>query len=223
MTAEQANAFFDSMGFEATFATEEVPVTKTGRGTVTVTKPLGKSIPIKRPDGSVDYMESGYETYTYPGQPYTYTDYVETIAMEANSKSGGHKVPQITSLTRKATGKMNNSSSSNAGGSGGKGGGGSSKARSKEVDRYHEINAKIAENKHAIEMLDQAEGRAYGQDKIDLMTQKIALLEEQRKLYEELAKEAQNYYDKDKANLEKYGATFNEDGTIANYDAWYGE
>jgi len=54
------------------------------------------------------------------------------------------------------------------------------------------------------------------------MDREIELLEEQAKLYEELRDEAQRYYDLDRERLaSQYGATFNPDGTIANYDEWY--
>lgn len=221
MTAEQANAFFDAMGFETTFVTEQEPVTKTGHSTVTSTRIRGfDTVTVIGDNGQPEEVRlPSYETFTYPGTAYQYTDYVDAVAMTTGT-DGKTKIPQIESITRKASAPMNNLSSTNPGGGKGSkgGGGGSQKARSKEKDRYHEINAKIEQNAHALEMLNTAEGRAYGQEKLDLMDEKIRLLEEQAKLYEQLAEEAKNYYEQDKANLAGYGATFNEDGTIANYD-----
>jgi hypothetical protein len=54
------------------------------------------------------------------------------------------------------------------------------------------------------------------------MKEEIKLLQQQAELYKELAKEAQDYFDKDRENLEKnFGAKFNDDGTIDNFEAWY--
>ena len=226
MTAEQANAFFDSMGFETTFETVSEPVQKTGHSTITSTRIIGKqNVEVIGEGGQPETVSiPSYETFTYPGTAYTYTDYVDAIAMEANGP-GGAKVPKINSITRKATAPMNNKSSTNPGGGGKGGGGGGSqpKARTKEKERYHEIKSKIEQNAHALDMLNTAESRAYGQQKLDLMEEKIKLLEEQAELYKQLGQEAQAYFNLDKENLEKYGATFNDDNSIANYDEWYGE
>ena len=222
MTVDQANAFFDALGFETTFVTKEQDVTQKSPKTVTKTEVTGYT------EGVADTPSGGSRKWSYPIlRQWTYTDGYseETGKMETMAMSTNGKTPIINSITRKASAPMNNRSSSNRGGSGGSksgGGGGSQKARSKDIDRYHEINAKIEQNAHALEMLNKEESRAYGQDKLDLMDEKIKLLEEQAKLYEQLAEEAKNYYEQDKANLEKYGASFNKDGTIANYDQWYG-
>jgi hypothetical protein len=72
-------------------------------------------------------------------------------------------------------------------------------------------------------MLNTAESRAYGPDKLNLMDEKIKLLEREAELYKELYNEAKDYYAADRARLaNEFGAQFNEDGSIANYDAWFG-
>ena len=126
MTVDQANAFFDSMGFEAKFKTVSQPVQKVGRAVVHATRPLGEqSIQTVTvgPGGSrittVTHVPS-YEEYTYPGSQYKYTDYVDAFALSTDGST-----PQIESLTRKATPSYSNYSSSNKGGSKGKSSGGS--------------------------------------------------------------------------------------------------
>ena len=227
MTAEEANAFFDSMGFETTFVTEQKPITKEGHETITETREIGKK---GFPNYDLVSGEiTGYtwipitSTRTYPGAAYSYTDYVDAIAMDT-APDGKGQVPKIESITRKATGSMNNASSLNRGGGGSSGGGSGSKStttKTKTADRYHEITAKIQQNQAELNKLNTAKDRAFGPEKLGYMDQEIALLETQAELYKELYKEAQNYYEMDKAALEEYGATFNPDGTIANYDAWY--
>lgn len=227
MTAEQANAFFDAMGFETTFVTEQEPVTKTGHSTVTSTRIRGyDTVTVIGDNGQPEEVSlPSYETFTYPGTAYQYTDYVDAVAMTTGT-DGKTQIPKIESITRKASAPMNNRSSTNKGGSGSsKGSGGSSsKQKTKEPERYHEINAKIQQNQAEITKLTALESRLYGQEKLDAMEREAELLEEQAKLYEQKYQEALRYYEMDKKNLQNnYGATFNPDGTIANYDEWYGK
>lgn len=100
------------------------------------------------------------------------------------------------------------------------GGGGSSKTKTKEPDRYHEITSQLEQTSHALDMVNSAEKTAYGPDRLALMDEKIKLLEQETDQYRQLYDEAKGYYDLDKANLvNNYGAQFNADGSIANYDA----
>lgn len=100
------------------------------------------------------------------------------------------------------------------------GGGGSSKTKTKEADRYHEITSQLEQTAHALEMVNTQEDQAYGPDKLALMDEKIKLLEQETDQYQQLYDEAKAYYDADKAHLtDTYGAQFNADGSIANYDA----
>ena len=220
MTVEQANAFFDALGFETTFETKPQDVERTGHQTITTTY-VDSTRTINTPDGGTYTFPDQIRTETRQGDPYTYTERVEVPAMTTNGKT-----PIINSITRKASAPMNNRSSSNKGGSGSKssGGGSSSKQKTKEPDRYHEINAKIQQNQAEITKLTDLESRLYGQEKLDAMEKEAKLLEEQADLYRQKYEEALRYYEMDKKNLQNnYGATFNPDGTIANYDEWYGK
>ena len=58
MTADQASAFFESMGFEAQFETEQKPIVKQGHGTRTVTE-MKPPMDVKMPDGSTMTVPSG--------------------------------------------------------------------------------------------------------------------------------------------------------------------
>lgn len=101
---------------------------------------------------------------------------------------------------------------------------GSSSKKSKTADttRYHEINSKLEQTSHYLDMVNTAEDRAYGQTKLDLIDEKIKLLEREAEQYKELYDEAKRYYDADRERLEsQYGAAFNLDSSIANYDEWY--
>ena len=102
------------------------------------------------------------------------------------------------------------------------GGGGSSKTKTKDVERYHEITSQLEQTAHALDMVNAQEDQAYGPDKLALMDDKIKLLERETEQYKQLYDEAKSYYDADRAHLaDAYGAQFNPDGSIANYDTWY--
>ena len=139
--------------------------------------------------------------------------------MDSATKTSGGNFNFVKSGGVKGAGK---------GGSGGKkggGGGGEKKItpKSKDTSRYHEIKSQLEQTKHYLDMVDKAEGRAYGQKKLDLMDQKIELLKRETAQYKELYNEAKNYYDADRNVLhDEYGAAFNEDGSIKDYNSWYG-
>lgn len=103
---------------------------------------------------------------------------------------------------------------------GSKKGGGSSRTNTKDMERYHEITSQLEQTSHALDMTNAAEKEAYGPDKLALIDEKIKLLEQETEQYKQLQAEAQGYYDADRAHLASaYGAQFNPDGSIANYDA----
>ena len=168
----------------------------------------------------------------------------EHVQMDAasleTSEPGTTVVPKINSLTKNASGSANNSSSSNKGGSGGGhggggGGGGGKEAKpakkktltkkdgEKEVDRYIKINQELAQKEHESNLLQTKLDSTSGQTAIKVMKEQLGILQQQRKLYGELAKEAENYRVKD---LEKLKKDFSElsfeidpsDGMLINYE-----
>lgn len=62
--------------------------------------------------------------------------------------------------------------------------------------------------------------RSYGRGRLKAMDEEIKLLEREAEQYKEMYKEAEHWFSIDKAALIRYGATFNPDGTIADYQAW---
>lgn len=237
MTADQANAFFDAMGFETTFATESQPVTKEGHETVTTSHIVGYETyptydPISgEPNGT--YQVPQIATRTDSGAPYSYTDYVDAIAMNTDS-DGNPTTPKIESVTRKATGASNNYSSSNSGGkSPGKssgGGGSKSKASKKDltkksdvVDRYKEIDDSIHDLTRSLDKGNKAADRMWGKSRISAMKANNKMLQDEIGLLNKKAEEAKKYLALDKQELllaaKKAGVNFqfDEDGDISNY------
>lgn len=211
MTEEQANAFFDSIGFDAEFETEEKKVTSQKPITETVTQDMSTE------NDAGDHI-TRTRTYSYNAG---YTPVEETISVVAMGTNG--KAPKIKSLTKKATGSMNNASTVNKGGGNKKSGGGgkSKKAEEQKIDfkpdRYHVVNTQISKTDNLLKQLQVSESHALGPE----------LLDNYAKQWEELNNQVANYNDKlniatDEYNelyntLVKDGVKFNEDGTIANY------
>ena len=212
LTAEQANALFSTMGFETEFVTKSQPVKKTGYGTRTVTEYMGEE-EVTMPDGSKMSIPSGWETKTYPGKPYEYVDYVDTIAMSTDGNT-----PQIKTITKTGTGSMNNASALNAGG--GKKSGSKPKKENKITDpkdRYHDINIELKQIANQLDKVKDNTDNLVGSDLIANLQQQYSLLNKEidataRKIG--IAKEEQ---DELQAKLAGQGVNFNKDGTIANY------
>lgn len=221
MTAEQASAFFESMGFEAQFETEQKPVVKQGHGTRTVTE-MKKAMDVKMPDGTTMTVPSGWETKTYPGEPYTYVDYVDAIAMTTDGTA-----PKIKSITKKGTGSFNNFSSSNKGGasSPGKssGGGGSKSEPSKKdlnedkVDRYEKVNVQLERLSAKISKIQSQEGKFIGQKLLDNLNEQIGLLNQQIDRTNEKMRIAREEQAELQGTLRGFGVGFDSDGVMTNY------
>lgn len=93
------------------------------------------------------------------------------------------------------------------------------KVHSEEKERYHEISKQIEEQNNLINKLDKTKSRAYGKAYIDNINAEIAALEKSNELYKQKGAEVQASLDTNRALLEQYGATFNEDGTV-NYSEY---
>lgn len=239
MTVEQANAYFSSMGFEPEFVTEEqvvkrsIPQERTHTdyaitsGYVDI---MGQQIPIPTIDRITTTTISGYKNMD------------ETIQVPALSTDGN--TPQIKSLTRKATGSMNNYSSKNSGGSspggsskkggnggsgGGGGGGGSSSPAKKQpytakqevVNRYYEITNAIEDLTEALNDATKASDRLFGKDKLSAMEKEKNLIKQQIDLYKKKQIEILNNLHTDKMalinNEYKVPFKFDSNNNIINY------
>lgn len=232
MTADQVNAMLSGMGFEATFATEPQPVTKTGHSTITSTRVIDEQ-EYNTPDGGTIKVPST-ETFTTAGQAYQYTDYVDAVAMTTDGSA-----PKISKITKKAGGSMNDKSSSNKGGSGKKGkGGGGSKQKSKDyvdpkTDRYHDVNVALKDINTQMEILNKNRENLTGKEladsyreELDLLDKQINALSHKQKLQKE---EQQELRSKGRdisrdgkqvhiQSLEEQGVKFDENGNISNYN-----
>ena len=225
MTVDQANAYFRSMGFEPTFETKKVPVTRTLKGTRTYTdNVVTDTIPTS--SGDFTYIKE----MTQRSEEVDMGTVEEEIEVPAMTTDGGK--PNFT-LTRTNAGSMNNYSSSNSGGGspGGGGGGGGSEPKtidktkkSDVVERYKQINDLIDDSSRAMDKASKAADRLYGAARIKKMREANRELQNEIGLLEQKRIEAQGYLDDDLDALNeaasKAGISFDiENGNIANYES----
>lgn len=218
MTVEQVNALFDAMGFEANFATEEVPIKQRVPEYVTETV-YDETRTQTMPDGAkMTWVKT--RTHTYQDGFYEAEGKMDAIAMSTNGKT-----PVISGITKKASGSSNNYSSSNKGGKSPGKSGSSKKGKDPNkmdylentADRYHDINLELENLETNLNRLDKQQDKLYGQDLINNLNKQLDILEKQKDAYQaklEIAKaEAQEV----KNSLAMQGVTFDSDGYISNY------
>ena len=221
MTRDQALAYLQDMNIDA--EVEEVKGENTDTDTYTDAVPQIKPMPLTAQlpagftgpsEGHVDYV-SGWTFNPVKTEKKKETTAVALKVTKANKGAGGNvKFKQST--------HGNGNKGKNAPGKGKSGGGGGEKkTKEKDTNRYHEVTDQLKRNKNALEILNQSKDRAFGQSRVDFMKQEIELLQQQAELYQKLAKEAEDYYKKDRGVLVSYGAEFNEDGSIKNFQSWY--
>ena len=212
LTVDQVNALFDSMGFEANFAEQDTEMT--GYTTLT-TKHHTTTAKTLDPD---------------TGQwSWTETEWVEQEPIEGTTKAPAFALttdgsaPKINSITKKATGSMNNASKRNSGGakkSSSSGGGSSAKQPNKEnplereEDIYREINTELKNIESTLKRIQTIDEHSWG------ASQKKALQEEQKLLDKQIAtlerKQKMQVGDLStrRKQLEDVGVNFSADGSV---------
>lgn len=216
LTAAQVNALFGSMGYDVQFATSDQPVTNEIPVTTQMVEEVGYITP-----NIIDM--SGPHKLFYPivrSYPETHMEQVTgTVGTFAMSTDGS--VPQIKSITKKATGGFNNFSSVNRGGSparsssggGGSGGGSSAEPKQEEKektktfedieDRYHEIDRSIQRQADLLDDLSDAEDRAYGLQRLKDYEKELKALEKQAENYAGRYSLAEHFVKEDQKTLKE--------------------
>lgn len=112
-------------------------------------------------------------------------------------------------------------SNANSSGGGGGGGGGSQKDKKKssdEIERYHVIKKQLDNLSREYDNFSAAKDRAFGENRLRVMDREAAKLEEQIAAQKRYVDEINSYYSQDRAAIAAYGAVFDEDGIITNYE-----
>ena len=133
---------------------------------------------------------------------------------------GGSSAGDIT-VTPPSSGGAGLVSGGKSSGGGGGGGGGSQKDKKKssdEIERYHTIKKEIGNLSREYDNLSAAKDRAFGANRLRVMDQEAAKLEEQIAAQKRYIDEIDSYYSQDRAAIAAYGAVFDENGIITNYE-----
>lgn len=201
MTAEQAQEYFKSIGFDAVIKEKDIK---------------GKEVEHHKEYAKFD----GYKG----GEPQFVKERIDMKDKLPDTK--GFAVESITpsgSAGGNITQEAETVDSSNGDGENGGGGGDSytpppPKEYKDEIERYHVIKQKIEDLQEVMEHLAKAKDRAFGTSKLELMDQEIEKYNEMIDLQNQYLDEINKYWEEDKALIASYGAEFDETGVITNYD-----
>lgn len=202
MTAAQAQQYFSSMGYDVEFDTGETTNTQTytyHKLDVEATKEAG---------GMPQFEE---EPTTITASTSVAGTAIKTIT--PNGNFGGN--------IDLSNAKYNGGSGGKSSGGGGGGGGGSQKDKKKasdEIERYHTIKKQLDNLFREYDNLSAAKDRAFGANRLRVMDQEAAKLEEQIAAQKRYVDEIDSYYSQDRAAIAAYGAVFDENGIITNYE-----
>ena len=155
-----------------------------------------------------------------------YDDYTGMIAELSSS------VSDIDDIYRNAgAGKGGKSTSGlNKGnkGSGGKGSGSGSEKKpdqmeylEKEIDRYHDVEIQLKQIETSMDKLNSQKDKLFGKDLISNINKQLSLLNKQMETTANKMDIAKNEAAELRNTLSEKGASFNSDGTIANYASVY--
>ena len=203
MTAAQAQQYFNAMGYDVEFDTGETTNTQT-----------------------YTYHKLDVEKTKEAGGMPQFED-AETV-IEASTQVAGTAIKTITPNGNFggnidfSNAKYNGGSGGKSSGGGGGGGGGGSqkdqKKSSDEIERYHVVKKQLDNLSREYDNLSAAKDRAFGANRLRVMDQEAAKLEEQIAAQKRYVDEIDSYYSQDRAAIAAYGAVFDENGIITNYE-----
>ena len=216
ITVKQMNSILSKIGFTPDITYVEVPASQASAFV------NGQEQEILVPDGDGGYVK---KTITTKNDLKTYG--AQTIRIPVVGKltkdqqsvinSGYGRI--ITNATFTGMGSAGNLSSLSPSSGGG---GGSKKDKKKaadEIERYHVVKQQLDHLSSEYDRLSAAKDRAYGPDKLKAIDKEIAKLQEQEAMQKRYLNEIERYYQQDRAAIAKYGAVFDANGIITNYDA----
>ena len=222
LTADQATDYLSSMGVDAEVVEDhsQMQQNSTYMGAkATVTHETGTaSLPLFGAP-----LQWDIPSVKYDAQPISNTSTVEgggfSLKVKSAKKSSGGNIKHINS-------NAGTPASSNKGGGGG--GGSSAKpqtknsekhiTKAKEEDRYHVIKNQIEDLSAQYDRIGKAKDKAFGPNRIKLLDQEIAKQKELTAANKKYLEEVEQYKDLDRGKMVGYGATFDKNGTITNYD-----
>ena len=230
MTAQEMQDMLSSVGVTANVQTDwqeqdvEVP-------TYVDVVEEGATVRIKNgtdENGNPLYQEvQGYKRYSVPGEPMTAKGYVEVASISMDGEGESPSVSAPTFIGKQAPSSSAKKGSSNSGGSGGSGGSSKStehndedyKNYTDEKERYHVIKNQLEDLTSQYDRISSAKDKAFGTARLANLNKEIAAQKKLTQANKQYLDEIENYLAQDKGTMAAYGAVFDENGTITNYDA----
>ena len=214
MTADQAQAYFASMGYDVELEEVEAPPKET---------PWHIENPVL---DEAKTKEAGVPIFT------------GTETLTGTNTSGGGKALAVKTITPNGSfggGVGVNTtapkSATSGAGKGGGGGGGSEPKKNKKtrkdevVERYKEVNDQIDDAQRKMKQAEKAAEGLWGPNRLKEMKKVREALKEELKLLKQKAAENAQYLEEDRAYLQEVAAkngaqafTFDANGNISNYD-----
>lgn len=229
MSVDQMNALLGQLGVQAKVKVQNVkqrmqvpmyvekvestPVTT--YDTVVLADGSTKQVPVTKNEWAHYTVPAGFKDVEGVVQ-------VAQISTEENSMS-----PAVT-YTGTGGASIGGGISPSSTSSGSGGGGGSSKSQeynnekhknpTDEKERYHVIKNQIEDLSAQYDRIGKAKDKAFGPNRIKLLDQEIAKQKELTAANKKYLEEVERYQDSDKGKMVGYGAIFDKNGTITNYD-----
>ena len=195
MTIDDIMNILNALGWEPEITYKEIPV-----GEATQSQ-IAQAVEIYDP------VSGNWETATVHSISNAHQDAVVRVPIIQGSSTtyGGSAKTAATPPTPKSSGGGSKSKKE-------------TKQRDDKVERYHVVKEQMEELEKQAEKLSKAKDQAFGKGKLDLIEKEIELLDEQIKKQDEYLKQIQKYGEEDKALMIVYGAEFDENGVITNYE-----
>ena len=197
MTADEASAYFASMGYNVNFTKDKKKVSETVWDYIYVNK----------------YDESGnIESRKVKATPRVIEGEVEVPIIETITPTGsygGDINVKTTASPSMTSGKTKSD------------GGGSKPSKIKtsdETERYHEVNEELDDLNRKLDQMGKKSDKAFGAQKIAYMNKELKLLNKTIDAQKEKLSEIEKNLSTDQATLNQYGAKYDKEGRITNYD-----
>ena len=189
LTVDQVNAMFNSIGWAPEIKSE----TRPGPASVSITK-------------TTTY---GTESDAQGGKDNGSTSWQR---IETSTEIPVFAIGDKAIATPKTTSSVKSTSSSSS--SGGK----TKKDKNTEAERYHEVSEELDDLQRKYDAIGKAKDRAFGNKRLKLIQDEIKATEDLIATQDEYISEIKTNLESDKSKLAEYGANFDEDGRLINYD-----
>lgn len=227
MSVESMNSLLNQLGVQAKVDVVDVPQ-KMSVPTYTEYASVSTPTPATYDTKTGEMLTPpGWEKtiYTVPGKPIQVDGYAQVAQISTENGNIGAPIISYTGTSGASRGGGVSSSSTSSGSGGG---GGSSKSQehnnekhknsTDEKERYHVIKNQIEDLTAQYDRIGKAKDKAFGPNRIKLLDQEIEKQKELTAANKKYLEEVEQYQDSDKGKMVGYGAIFDKNGTITNYN-----